>query len=1202
MKSPFAESVLEDAVLEWFGALGYEIAHGPAIAPDEPAAERNDFRETILRGRLLVALRRLNPDLPGSVLQEAERQVLTAASPALLSENRRLHRLLGDGVTVEVPHETGGARGVQVRLIDWDEPVSNDWLAVNQFAVKGASVRRPDVVVFVNGLPLAVVELKDPGDEDATWWDAYQQLQTYKQEIPDLFRTNAVLIASDGVDARIGSLTAPIEWFLPWRTVEGHVVADADQNALAVLVAGVFDRPRFLDLVRHFIVFADEASGVRKILAGYHQFHATRQAVATTLEASAPGGDRKAGVIWHTQGSGKSLTMAFYAGRVIAEPAMANPTIVVLTDRNDLDDQLFGVFAAASDLIRQEPIQADDREHLRRLLAVPSGGVVFTTIQKFLPEVGERHPMLTDRRNVVVIADEAHRSQYGFIDGFARHMRDALPNATFVAFTGTPVELDDRDTRNVFGDYIDRYDIARAVADGATVPISYESRLARLDLRDDERPRIDPAFEEVTEGEEVARVEKLKTRWAQLEAIVGTEHRLEVVARDLVEHFERRQEAMVGKAMAVVMSRRIAVDLYRHIVRLRPDWHSDDDASGALKVVMTGSASDPIEWQPHIRSKSRRAALADRFKSADDPFRMVIVRDMWLTGFDAPSLHTMYVDKPMRGHGLMQAIARVNRVFRDKPGGLVVDYIGIADDLRAALAAYTASGGAGEAVVDQDEAVRAMQSRYEVCRDMFHGFDYSAALTGTAAQRMALLPPAQEHILGLNGPQEGRDRFTAAVTELSKAFALAVPRDEALAIRDEVAFFQTVKAALVKSEAGRHRPPAELDHAIRQIVAGAIAPGEVVDIFAAVGLPKPDIGLLSDEFLADVRRMPHRNLAVELLRKLLTDEIKHRSRRNVVEARSFAEMLEATVRRYQNRAIETAQVIEELIALAKSMQEARARGEQLGLTEEELAFYDALETNDSAVRIMGDEVLRAIAQELADTVRRNATIDWTLKETVRARLRTMVRRILRRHGYPPDKQERATQTVLAQAEQLGLDLSQVDSPELVVEGPERVLVPFTVVPPADLVPFENAVPLYTLEAAAGAFSQEQTPEPMAWVRPAGGPAPGAGLFVARVVGDSMSRRIRSGAYGLFRHPVQGSRDGRVLLVESESLTDPEHGGRYTVKVYRRRGPDEIALEPDTDQPGYEPIVLHASDGAVRVVAELVAVLPSSTQLVRPARQ
>ncbi len=1196
MHSPFAESDLEDAVLEWFRDLGYGVAHGPAIAPGEPAAERNDFRETILRGRLLTALRRLNPELSGSVLQEAERRILTAASAALLSENRRLHRLMVDGVTVEVPNAAGGVRGMQVRLIEWEQPANDDWLAVNQFAVRGLSVRRPDVVIFVNGLPLGVLELKDPANEQTTVWDAYQQLQTYKQEIPDLFRTNAVLVGSDGVEARIGSLTAPREWFLPWRTVEGHVVAPGTENALEVLVKGVFDQERFLDLVRHFIVFSDESGGTRKVLAGYHQFHATRQAVATTLEAAAPDGDRRGGVVWHTQGSGKSLTMAFYAGKIVAQAAMANPTVVVLTDRNDLDDQLFGVFADAADLIRQTPVQADDREHLRRLLSVPAGGVIFTTIQKFAAESGERYPTLSERHNVVVIADEAHRSQYGFIDGFARHMRDALPNATFVAFTGTPVELDDRDTRNVFGNYIDVYDIAQAVADGATVPIFYESRLARLDLRDDEVPCIDEAFEEATEGEELARVEKLKTRWAQLEAIVGTDRRLEMVARDLVEHFDERQKALVGKAMVVVMSRRIAVDLYAEIVKLRPEWGADDDSRGALKVVMTGSASDPLDWQRHVRTKSARAALAERFKDPDDPFQMVIVRDMWLTGFDAPSLHTMYVDKPMRRHTLMQAIARVNRVFRDKPGGLVVDYIGIADDLRRALAVYAQSGAEGQPVADQDQAVHLMQSHYETCHDMFHGFDYSAGLSGSAADRFALLPAAQDHILGL---EDGRTRFTDEVGRLSKAFALAVPRDEAIAIRDEVAFFQAVRVALIKTDAGRHRPPAELDHAIRQIVAGAVAPGEVIDIFAAAGLPKPDIGLLSDEFMAEVRQMPQRNLAVELLRKLLHDEIRHRSRRNLVEARSFSEMLEATVHRYQNRAIETAQVIEELIGLAQQMNAARARGEELGLSDEELAFYDALETNDSAVSIMGDDALRAIARELTETVRRNATIDWTLKESVRARLRAMVRRILRRHGYPPDKAERATATVLRQAEQLGLDFAE--TPAVIVTEPARRIAPFVRVDAADLIPFENAVPLYSLAAAAGGFSEEQTPEAEDWVRPAGLLPPGRGMFVARVTGQSMNRQIPDGAYCLFRYPVEGSRDGRVLLVEQESLVDPDHGGSYTVKVYRsRRVPSEdgswqhaeIRLEPDTDAPGYEPIVLHEMpERAVRVIAEVVEVLP-----------
>jgi type I restriction enzyme R subunit len=734
-------------------------------------------------------------------------------------------------------------------------------------------------------------------------------------------------------------------------------------------------------------------------------------------------GDHRVGVVWHTQGSGKSLTMAFYAGRIIRETAMGNPTVVVLTDRNDLDDQLFGTFARCADLLRQPPEQAENRAHLRELLSVESGGVVFTTIHKFMPEDrGDRHPMLSDRRNIVVIADEAHRSQYDFIDGYARHMRDALPNASFIGFTGTPIELQDANTRAVFGDYISIYDIQRAVQDGATVPIYYESRLAKLALNESERPKIDPDFEEATEGEEVERKEKLKSRWAQLEAVVGSDKRLAILAQDIVDHYEARCEALEGKAMIVCMSRRICVDLHNEIVKLRPDWARDDDDQGEIKVIMTGSASDPLDWQQHIRNKSRREGLANRFRNPSDPFKIVLVRDMWLTGFDAPSLHTMYMDKPMRGHGLMQAIARVNRVFKDKPGGLVVDYLGLAQELKEALATYTESGGKGRAALDQNEAVAVMQEKYEVCLGLFGpittragvlpGFDWIKWTTGTAGERLSLLPPAQEHILQ---QENGKERYVAAVRELSQAFALAVPREEAMRIRDDVAFFQAVQGALVKRSVGDTRPEEELDHAVRQIISRAVAPQGVIDIFAAAGLEKPDISILSDEFLAEVRGMPQRNLAVELLQKLLEGELKLRSRRNVVQARSFAEMLEQTVRRFTNRAIEAAQVIEELIQLAKDMREANARGEALGLTEDELAFYDALETNDSAVKVLGDETLRDIARELVDTVRRNVTIDWTLRENVRAQLRVLVRRILRRHGYPPDKQEKATQTVLEQA-------------------------------------------------------------------------------------------------------------------------------------------------------------------------------------------
>jgi type I restriction enzyme R subunit len=954
--------------------------------------------------------------------------------------------MLVDGVTVEYRRKDGSIAGTQVRVVDFDAPARNDWLAVNQFTLsEGQHTRRPDVVLFVNGLPLAVIELKNPADEDATVWSAFQQLQTYQAQVPALFTTNAVLVASDGVQARIGSLGAGKEWFKPWRTITGREDAPAHQPELQVVLEGVCEPRRFLDLLRYFIVFEDSAAtggsggALVKKMAGYHQFHAVNVAVEETLRAArtaaagraaeGPGryaagqrpggepGDRRVGVVWHTQGAGKSLTMAFYAGRVILHPAMANPTIVVLTDRNDLDDQLFGTFARCRDLLRQPPVQAADRADLRARLAVASGGVVFTTIQKFFPEEkGDRHPVLSDRPNIVVIADEAHRSQYDFVDGFARHMRDALPHASFVGFTGTPIEKADASTRAVFGDYISVYDIQRAVFDGATVPIYYESRLARLALAESERPRIDPQFEEATEGEEVERKERLKSKWAQLEAVVGSPNRLRLIARDLVDHFEDRLAVMDGKAMVVVMSRRIAVELYRELVALRPVWHGgEDDDQGALKVVMTGSASDPLDWQPHIRTKPRREALAARFRDAADPFRIVIVRDMWLTGFDAPSLHTMYVDKPMRGHGLMQAIARVNRVFRDKPGGLVVDYLGLADELKKALATYTEAGGTGATALDQAEAVALMLEKYEVCRGLFHRFDWSRWTSGASRDRVSLLPAAQEHVLA---QPDGKARLLRAVTELSHAFALAVPHEEALRIQDDVGFFQAVRAVLAKSTPGERRTDEELDLAIRQIISRAVVSDEVVDIFAAAGLRKPDISILSDEFLADVRGMPQRNLAVELLQKLLRGEIRTRGRRNVVQARSFAEMLEQSVRRYQSRAIETAQVIEELIQLAKDMRAAGARGEQLGLSEDELAFYDALETNDSAVKVLGDDTLRAIARELVETVRSNVTIDWTIRENVRAQLRVLVKRILRKHGYPPDKQEKATQTVLEQAEVL----------------------------------------------------------------------------------------------------------------------------------------------------------------------------------------
>ena len=1034
------EAVAEEAALDWLRDLGWQTAYGPDIAPESAGAERDDYGQVVLERRLRAALASLNPDLPADAIESAYRKLTRPEGSTLAARNRAFHRMLVWGVEVEYRTAEGAIRGAQAQVVDFDRPTANDWLAVNQFTVtENKHTHRPDVVLLVNGLPLGVIELKNPADEDTTIYDAWQQLQTYKERIPGLFALNELLIASDGSFARAGTLTAGWEWFKPWRTVGGEELADAAMPELQVMLEGVCAPVWLLKLIRDCIVFEDDGGALAKKMAGYHQFHAVRVAVDETLRATelqmegrrvaevpegyeagrrsgGERGDRRIGVVWHTQGSGKSLTMAFYAGAIIREPAMENPTIVVLTDRNDLDDQLYGTFARCQDLLRQPPDQAESRADLRGKLAVEAGGVVFTTIQKFFPdERGDRHPLLSDRRNIVVIADEAHRSQYEFIDGFARHMRDALPNASFVGFTGTPVELQDANTRAVFGDYISVYDIQRAVEDGATVPIYYESRLARLALDEDERPAIDPNFEEATEGEEVERKEKLKTKWAQLEAVVGAEKRVKLVARDIVEHFEHRLEALDGKAMVVCMSRRICVDLYRELVRLRPEWHHEDEDKGAIKVVMTGSASDPPDWQPLLTTKGGREALARRFRDPDDPLRIVLVRDMWLTGFDAPSLHTMYVDKPMRAHGLMQAIARVNRVFGDKPGGLVVDYLGLAHELRRALETYTESGGTGRTAINQDEAVAVMQEKYEVCLGLFHGLDWSAWTSGTPAERLSLLPVAQEHILA---QENGKERCLSAVRELSQAFALAVPHEATERIRDDVGFFQAVRAALAKRAEAEARPAEELDLAVRQIISRAVASEGVVDIFAAAGLEKPDISVLSDEFLAEVRGMPHRNLAVELLQKLLKGELATRRRKNVVQARSFAEMLEQTLRRYQNRAIEAAQVIEELIGLAHDMRQANERGEALGLSDDELAFYDALGANDSAVQVLGDETLRDIARELVETMRGNVTIDWTLRENVRAQLRVLVRRILRKHGYPPDKQERATLTVLEQAEVL----------------------------------------------------------------------------------------------------------------------------------------------------------------------------------------
>jgi type I restriction enzyme R subunit len=1051
MSSRLNESVVEDAAFDWLRGLGYEVLSGLAIAPGEPAAERADYKQVFLFDRLQTKLKDLNPQIPQEGLEEALRKLRLISHPTLIENNRVFHRLLVEGVDVEFCNADGQIVHDKVWLIDFANPEANEFLAVNQFTVEeGHFNRRADIVVFINGIPLAVLELKNIADEQATIRKAFDQCQTYKEQIPSLFQSNALLVISDGHEARLGTVTSDWERFMTWRTITGKELVPPGSLQLETLLKGVFDKARLLDLIRNFIVFEDDGEKVVKKLAGYHQFHAVNKAVETTLRAagvstelgrrrreethssSSPAesqslvtssptsevvGDRRAGVIWHTQGSGKSLSMVFYAGKIVQHPAMENPTVVVLTDRNDLDDQLFDTFSFCKELLRQIPVQAESREHLRELLNVASGGVVFTTIQKFFPdEKGGKHPLLSDRRNIVVIADEAHRSQYDFIDGFAKHMRDALPKASFIGFTGTPIESGDKNTQAVFGDYIDVYDILQSKEDKATVPIYYEARLAKIDLKPEERPKIDPNFEEVTEDAEETTKESLRRKWAQLEAMVGTEKRIALVAEDLVKHWEARYAAMDGKAMVVCMSRRICVELYKAIQKLRPEWHHDDDDKGTMKIVMSGSASDTLDWQKHIRSKARREELAKAFKNPKKPFRIVIVRDMWLTGFDAPSLHTMYADKPMRGHGLMQAIARVNRVFKDKPGGLVVDYLGLAEELKQALADYTNSKGKGDITLDQEEAVAVMLEKYEQVCAILHGFDYEAAAEATAAKRLPLIAQAAEHVLQ---QKDGKQRYLQAVSDLSKAFALAVPHDSALEIRDEVGFFQEVRAVLAKSiSEGGGKSPEELELAVRQIVSRAISSDRVIDIFDAAGLKKPDISILSNEFLAEVKHLPQRNLAVELLQKLLNNELKIRSKKYLVQSRSFAEMLEATIRKYQNRTIEAAQVIAELIELAKQMREGQKRGKDLGLTDDEVAFYDALEVNDSAVKVLGEPTLKDIARELVAHVRKSVTIDWTLRESAQAQIRVIVRRILRKYGYPPDKQEKATQTVLEQAKLL----------------------------------------------------------------------------------------------------------------------------------------------------------------------------------------
>lgn len=1042
MRNSITENEIEDIALSYLQGLGYTYQLGTVISPDGEHPERQ-YNEVVLVTRLRDAIDKLNPNISLDAKEDALKKVLRTESPNALINNENFHRYLTDGVDVEMRTESG-IRGEKIYIVDFENPENNEFLAVNQFTVvEGNQNKRPDIILFVNGLPLVVIELKNAVDENANLKSAFNQLQTYKQAIPSLFTYNSLLIISDGWDAHCGTITSDYGRFMTWKTKDGQTTADHLQPQMEVMFHGMLNKHTLLDLIRHFVVFEKSDSKTLKKVAAYHQYYAVNKAVESTVTASGSNGDRRGGVVWHTQGSGKSLSMVFFSGKLIIEPRMENPTLVILTDRNDLDEQLHETFTNCQQLLRQEPQKAESRKELRQLLKVASGGIVFTTIQKFMPMptdivqpenenvvnepsveyIGADIQALSERKNIVVIADEAHRSQYDFIDGFAKHLRDALPNATFIGFTGTPIETTDKNTQAVFGNYVDIYDIQQAVNDKATVPIFYESRLAKVHFNEDEKVSLDEQFEELTEGEELSNRQQMRQKWTRLEAIVGNPNRLQKIAEDLVYHFEQRNAVLDGKAMIVCMSRRICVELYEAIIKIRPLWHSDDDDKGTIKVIMTGSSSDALNMQAHIRNKPRRKAIGDRLKNPNDPLKLVIVRDMWLTGFDAPCLHTLYVDKPMRGHNLMQAIARVNRVFTEgKEGGLVVDYLGIAQELKTALADYTASGGEGKPTLDQELAVAKMLELHEAIDYQLRHFDWRKFFTLTPEEKLKFIPVIVDYIFS---QENGEQSFTENTKNLLKAFAISVPHERAMAIRDDVALFQAIKSRLVKisdrNEGGK--TDEEMETAIKQIISEAITADNVIDIFDAAGLKKPNIEILDERFLQELKDLPQKNLAVELLKKLLKDEIKKRTKINLVESKKFSEMLEDAIKRYHNGMIDTVEFLEKvLIPFAQQMKEADKRGEKLGLDYREYAFYTALEVNNSAVAILGDDILKHIAQELLKTVRNSTTIDWTIKESVQATLRRNVRRILRKFGYPPDLQEKAVETVITQAKMLAEDL------------------------------------------------------------------------------------------------------------------------------------------------------------------------------------
>lgn len=1069
MTRKLTESAIEDFAIKLFERLGYSYIHAPDIAPDGKNPERGHYGEVLLAGRLEQALKRINPKLSPAVLQAALKEVQRISSPVLLANNEAFHRRLTEGVKVS-RQQDGNERGDFVWLIDFAKPENNEFVVASQFTViENHQKKRPDLVLFVNGIPLVVIELKNATDENATIKAAYQQLDTYKQTIPSLFTPNAFLVISDGLEAKAGSLSAGLSRFMAWKSADGKAEASHLVSQLETLILGMLNKATLLDLLRHFIVFEkskkeDSKTGVISIgtvkkLAAYHQYYAVNAAVASTLRAAdmgeglraqqtpasyglpgvahQPRGDKKAGVVWHTQGSGKSLSMVFYTGKIVL--ALDNPTVLVITDRNDLDDQLFDTFAASKQLLRQEPVQAGSREQLKELLKVASGGVIFSTIQKFQPDEGNVYEQLSDRRNIVVIVDEAHRTQYGFgaktvdeksaggevigkkvVYGFAKYLRDALPSATYLGFTGTPIEKTDANTPAVFGNYVDIYDIAQAVEDGATVRIYYESRLAKVGLSDEGKKLVAELDEELDQNE-LTESQKAKAKWTKMEALIGSEQRIKNIAKDIVAHFEARQEVFAGKGMVVSMSRRIAAELYAEIVKIKPAWHSDDLSKGAIKVVMTAASSDGPELAKHHTTKEQRKQLAERMKNDDDPLKLVIVRDMWLTGFDAPSMHTLYIDKPMKGHNLMQAIARVNRVHKDKPGGLVVDYLGIAADLKAALSFYSDAGGKGDPTLMQEQAVSLMLEKLEVVSAMYHGFTFENYFEADTAQKLSLILAAEEHILGL---EDGRKRYINEVTALSLAFAIAIPHEQAMDAKDEVGFFQAVKARLAKFDStGEGRSNEEIETMIRQVIDQALVSEKVIDVFDAAGIKKPDISILSEEFLAELKGFEHKNVALEVLKKLLNDELKARAKKNLVQSKSLMEMLENAIKKYHNKILTAAEVMEELIKISKEIVASDDEAKHMGLSDFEYAFYTAVANNDSAKQLMQQDKLRELAVVLTQRVRENASIDWTIKENVKAKLKMIVKRTLRQFGYPPDMQLLATETVLKQAEMIANELA-----------------------------------------------------------------------------------------------------------------------------------------------------------------------------------